>query len=71
MSAEPDELYEAAVALPEEKRAELVMKLLDSLGVDPDVAAAQAAESAARLAAIESGELETVDEDEAFRLINS
>ena len=71
MSAEPDDLYEAAVALPEDKRAALVMKLLDSMGVDPAVADAQAAESASRLAAIGTGELEVVDDDEAMRLINS
>lgn len=70
MRYEADELYEAAVALPETERAVLVVKLLDSIGSTPEVMAAQAGESVSRLAAMKAGELDVVDDDGAFRLIN-
>ena len=70
MSQEAEELFKAAVSLPEAERAALVVKLLDSIAGDADVSSAQARESASRLAALEAGELELIDSDEALRLIN-
>lgn len=70
MAYKTDDLYDAAVALPETERAVLVVRLLDSIGGTPEVMAAQAGESVSRLAAMEAGDLEVVDNDAAFRLIN-
>ena len=69
MSHRAEDLYEAAVALPEPERAVLVVKLLDSIGGGPEVTEAQTRESASRLVAMKAGELALVDHDEALRLI--
>jgi hypothetical protein len=69
MTQEAQKLYEAAVALPEDERATLVMKLLDTIGRSQDRAGARSAESLSRLSAFEAGDLEVIDDDEAMRLI--
>jgi hypothetical protein len=68
MRPEAEKVYEAAVALSEEQRAELVVKLLDSMA--QSMRGAQARESLSRLAALDAGELETLDHDAAMRMIS-
>lgn len=65
MSREAEKLYEAAVALPQDERAALVMKLLDSIAPSSD---AQIQESLSRLSALEAGTLDDMDDDAAMRL---
>lgn len=67
---EAEELFDAAVTLPPDERAELVMRLLDSIAApDDDLAAAQASESRARLDAARDGAIDLIDDDDAMRMI--
>lgn len=70
MMHEPDELYEAAITLSKAERAVLVMRLLDSMDGAANIAHSQSKESTSRLAAMQSGELSTLDNEEALRLIS-
>jgi hypothetical protein len=70
MSYEFEKLFDAAVALPEAERAVLVIKLVDSIGGDPTILSAQGRESVSRLVALETGELDAIDNDETLRPIH-
>jgi putative addiction module component (TIGR02574 family) len=61
------EVLEAALALPEDERAQLAEKLVASLdgNVDPDAEAAWGEEIERRLARIEAGQSQTVSLDES------
>ncbi|MCC6521594.1 MAG: addiction module protein [Polyangiaceae bacterium] len=55
---------------PPAERAALAVRLLDSIAAPgDDVAAAQRAESRARLAAARDGAIDVVDDDDAMRMI--
>ena len=62
MSTEDSRILNEVLALPVQERAELVERILDSLGEAPDKGRLErwAAETESRLDAIERGELETV-----------
>ncbi|MBK8237068.1 MAG: addiction module protein [Deltaproteobacteria bacterium] len=70
MTSEAEELFRAAAALPEVERAALVVRLLDSIAAPSDVVASQADESRRRLAAAQAGDVEMLDDDDAWRLIS-
>lgn len=70
VAREAEELFRAAAALPEIKRAALVVRLLDSIGGAGDVVASHAGESKARLAAVREDGVEILDDDDAWRLIS-
>ena len=59
----------AAIALPEEERAGLALRLLDSIRSNPVASAAQVSESLARLKTLQSGGAEAVSSEDALRLI--
>lgn len=61
------EVLEAALALPEDERAQLAEKLVASLDgdVDPDAEAAWGQEIERRLARIEAGQSKTISMDES------
>lgn len=70
MTREAEELLEAAATLAPGERAELVVRLLDTIAApDDDLAAAQKSESRARLDAVRVGAIELVDHDDAMRMI--
>jgi putative addiction module component (TIGR02574 family) len=62
MTRHAENVLQAALTLPEEERAEIVGALLESLesSTDPDVESAWRQEVAARVAALDAGEIETV-----------
>lgn len=68
MSTEGSRILNEVLALPVHERAELVERVLDSLGEAPDKERLErwAAETESRLYAIESGELETVPGEEVL-----
>jgi len=68
MSTEASRILNEVLALPAHERAELVEKILDSLGEEPDKARLErwAAETESRLHAIDRGELATVSGKEVF-----
>ncbi len=70
VTREAEELFRAAAALPETERAALVVRLLDSISAEADVVASHADESRDRLAAAQAGSVETLDDDDAWRLIS-
>ena len=66
----PTPLLEAALALPEEERAELALRLVESLdgaGSDEGADDAWADEVAVRIEALRAGHAEIVSADEAFQ----
>lgn len=69
MTREAEELLRAAAALPEIERAALAVRLLDSIAGADDVVASHADESRDRLAAVQAGNVEVLDDDDAWRLI--
>jgi putative addiction module component (TIGR02574 family) len=71
MSTEGSRILNEVLALPAHERAELVGRILDSLGEEPDKERLErwAAETESRIDAIDRGELETVPgEEELARL---
>jgi putative addiction module component (TIGR02574 family) len=68
MSTEGSRILNDVLALPVQERAELVERILDSLGEAPDKERLErwAAETESRLDAIERGELETVPGEEVL-----
>ena len=70
MSEDAASLLEAALQLPTEDRAAFADSLLASLEpIDDGVAAAWAEEIKARFAAIDAGEVQLIDHDEAMKAI--
>jgi putative addiction module component (TIGR02574 family) len=68
MSTEGSRILNEVLALPAHERAELVGRILDSLGEEPDKERLErwAAETESRIDAIDRGELETVPGEEAL-----
>jgi putative addiction module component (TIGR02574 family) len=68
MSTEGSRILNEILALPVHERAELVERVLDSLGEAPDKERLErwAAETESRLDAIDQGELGTIPGDEAL-----
>lgn len=68
MSTEGSRILNDVLALPAHERAELVERILGSLGAAPDNETLQkwAAETESRLDAIDRGELETVPGEEVL-----
>ncbi|MFO0631982.1 MAG: addiction module protein [Nannocystaceae bacterium] len=69
MTREAEELFRAAAALPEAERAALVVRLLDNIA-EADVVASHADESRDRFSAAQAGSVESLDDDDAWRLIS-
>jgi putative addiction module component (TIGR02574 family) len=71
MSREADKILEDALRLPQEARAAVAGRLIESLDgdVDEDSEATWSAEIARRLSEIDSGAVRTVPWEEARRLI--
>lgn len=77
MIAGKDNVYEAALRLPERDRAELVRRLLESLPedydlvaqMDPEIRQAWTEECRRRWEEYQRGEVEATDGDEVFRRI--
>ena len=69
MSRNAEEVLEAALALPEAERAEVVARLQESIGgfADAEIAAAWEAEIADRLKAIDDGSVELIPAEEVHR----
>ena len=68
MSTEGSRILNEVLALPVHERAELVERILDSLGETPDKERLErwATETESRLDAIDRGELETIPGDEVL-----
>ncbi len=68
MSTESSRILDEVLALPAEERAQLVERILDSLGEEPNKERIErwAAETESRLDAIDRGELGTLTGEEAF-----
>ena len=68
MSSSTAEVFEAALALPDEDRAKLADQLVASLdgALDPDAEAAWASEIERRLARIDAGQAASLPMDEAL-----
>jgi putative addiction module component (TIGR02574 family) len=66
--ATPEEIFNDAVALPPDVRAELTERLVASLAADvsPEITSAQLAEVRRRIAQVESGEAPLIPGDEAL-----
>jgi putative addiction module component (TIGR02574 family) len=62
MTRHAEDVLQAALTLPEEERVEIVGMLLESLesSTDSDVESAWKQEVAARVAALDAGEIETI-----------
>jgi putative addiction module component (TIGR02574 family) len=73
MSTVGQKILQEALNLPEEERAEVAARLLESLeeAMDPDVDEAWAAEIERRCVALDSGEAVTSDWDEVRRRIEA
>ena len=68
MSDDSLRLLEEALALPENERADLVERLLSSLGpAEPEIEKRWAKEVEDRIDALERGELKTISAEEFFR----
>jgi putative addiction module component (TIGR02574 family) len=68
----PADLLDAALKLPEEARAELAQRLLDSLGsffADPETEAAWADEIKRRIEDVKSGREKAIPLEEAWKII--
>lgn len=70
MTKQAQQLLAAALTLPEEERATLVVDLLASIRPDAQRSAAQLDESRARLAAHQSGLNVAISNDDAMRLVS-
>lgn len=70
MSNEAQKLIVAAIALPEEDRAVIIVELLESI-TPKELSDAQRAESSSRLEALDRGHFEVLDDDEAARVLES
>ena len=70
MSREPAELLEQARQLTEDERRELAIELPDT-AVEPEIEAAWTEEARCRVAEVDSGQVETLSNDEALRIIAS
>ena len=68
MSTEASRILTEVLALPAAERAEMVERILDSLGAEPEKEKLErwAAETESRLDAIDRGELEVVAGEEVF-----
>lgn len=68
MSTEGSRILTEVLALPPDERAQLVERILDSLGVEPDKERLErwAAETESRLDAIDRGELDVLPGEEVF-----
>lgn len=68
MSTEASRILTEVLALPAAERAEMVERILDSLGAEPDKERLKrwAVETESRLDAIDRGELEVVGGEEVF-----
>jgi putative addiction module component (TIGR02574 family) len=68
MSTEASRILTEVLALPANERAQLVERILDSLGAEPDKERLEnwAAETESRLDAIDGGELELVAGEEVL-----
>ena len=68
MSTDASRILTEVLALPANERAQLVERILDSLGAEPDKERLErwAAETESRLDAINSGELETIPGEEVL-----
>ena len=69
MSATLDELYAAALALPENTRMELVERLLGSMSVEQGLEREHLAEVHRRIQEVESGAVPRISAEEVFRQI--
>jgi putative addiction module component (TIGR02574 family) len=69
MSHAAEQLLEAAMALPDDERAEVVARLQESLGgfANAEIAAEWEAEIADRLKAIDDGSVELIPAEEVHR----
>lgn len=68
MSTEASKILTEVLALPPDERAQLVEKILDSLGAEPDKERLErwAAEAESRLDAIDRGELDVLPGEEVL-----
>ena len=71
--ATSEEVFQDAVALPPEVRAELTERLIASLAEDvaPEITSAQLAEVRRRIAQVESGEATLIPGDEALARVRN
>lgn len=69
MSQSAEDVLEAALALPEIERAEVVARLQESMSgfASPEIAEAWDLEIAARLKAIDDGSVEMIPAEEVYR----
>ena len=70
MSSKANEILKEILLLPPSEREDLVDNILASLGGDPRVVAAWAAEAEDRVAAFERNEIETVSAESVFEEID-
>lgn len=73
MSQQAERIFEQALALPSQDRADLVERLLDSLAyrTDERIDALWAAEAESRIAAFRRGELVAIPAEEVFAEIDA
>jgi putative addiction module component (TIGR02574 family) len=71
--ATSEEIFQDAMALSPDARAELTERLVESLAQDisPEITTAQLAEVRRRIAQVEAGEVELVPGDEALARVRS
>ena len=69
MSRDAEDLLKAILALPEEDRSELLLRVFESLQPADGTHEAQRTESSSRLAAFERGDLSAIDHEDALRQI--
>lgn len=72
MTREAEKILEVAAKLSVEDRARLAVRLLDSIAApqeQTEAAEAQRLESRSRLEAARAGEIESVDDEDAMRMI--
>jgi putative addiction module component (TIGR02574 family) len=71
--ATPEEIFQDAVALPPDVRAELTERLIASLAgdVSPEIAKAQLTEVRRRIAEVESGNAVLIPGDEALARVRN
>ena len=68
MSPKAADVMEQAQKLTEEERRELAIELLDS-AIEPEIQAAWIDESRTRVAEVDSGQVATLSNEEALRII--
>ena len=73
MSQQAERVFEQALALPSQDRADLIERLLDSLAhrTDERIDALWAAEAESRIAAFRRGELVAISAEEVFAEIDT